>query len=314
RNKEEDEKPEASRAGRAENAQDPLTAAEGFAAENLYGARARHQPGERVGPPAEHGAMRSVIEYYQILFSHSSDDEALAGLAIGRAQVGVQATHLKLEAARLELKRKVGVGPIVDHVQDGSFVLAGAKFTLCFAQDNLLRTHSQRALLTRGKLPAAFLERGGQFAEVGGGHNRLTAHFTDRAGQKIASAEELRDEPRPGPLIKRAPVCELLDVAAVKDGDAVAQRERFLLVVCHKNERDAEPSLQGVQLDLQLPAQLEVEGGQGFVEQQHFGFVDERAGQRDALALAARELCRPARRQLDDAGFLHAFHHAAVDF
>ena len=40
---------------------------------------------------------------------------------------------------------------------------------------------------------------------------------------------------------------------------------------------------------------LRVEGGQGLVEQQHLRLEGERAGERDALLLAARELVRVAR-------------------
>ena len=42
--------------------------------------------------------------------------------------------------------------------------------------------------------------------------------------------------------------------------------------------------------DLRLSAELEVEGAQRLVEQQHVGPVDERPGQRDALLHATREL------------------------
>jgi hypothetical protein len=41
-----------------------------------------------------------------------------------------------------------------------------------------------------------------------------------------------------------------------------------------------------------LLAQLQVERAERLVEEQHRGVVDERAGQRDALLLAAGELAR----------------------
>ena len=47
-------------------------------------------------------------------------------------------------------------------------------------------------------------------------------------------------------------------------------------------------------LDAHLLAQLEVEVRQRLVEQQHRGIDHERARERDALALAARHLQRPA--------------------
>ena len=45
-----------------------------------------------------------------------------------------------------------------------------------------------------------------------------------------------------------------------------------------------------LELDLHLLAELEVEGAERLVEQQHLGPVDQRAGQGDPLPLAAGEL------------------------
>ena len=86
----------------------------------------------------------------------------------------------------------------------------------------------------------------------------------------------------------------LLDAAPVEDGQAVAHRERLLLVVGDVDERDPEVSLQRLQVDLHLLAELEVERAERLVEQQHLGPVDDRAGERDPLALAAGELRGPA--------------------
>ena len=57
-----------------------------------------------------------------------------------------------------------------------------------------------------------------------------------------------------------------------------------------------------LQLDLHLLAELEVECPERFVEQQHLRPVDERAGQRDPLPLAARELRRLPLPELRRAG------------
>ena len=62
------------------------------------------------------------------------------------------------------------------------------------------------------------------------------------------------------------------------------------LVVGDEDERDPDLVLDRLQLDLHLLAQLQVEGAERLVEQQHLRTVDERAGQRDALALTAGEL------------------------
>ncbi len=80
----------------------------------------------------------------------------------------------------------------------------------------------------------------------------------------------------------------------VEHGQPVAHRERLLLVVRDVDERDADRLLDVLELDLHLLAQLEVERAERLVQQQHAGPVDERAGERDALALSARELARLA--------------------
>ena len=57
-------------------------------------------------------------------------------------------------------------------------------------------------------------------------------------------------------------------------------------------EGDPDLALDLLQLDLHLLAQLQVERAERLVEQQHRRAVDERAGERHALHLAARELAR----------------------
>ena len=63
------------------------------------------------------------------------------------------------------------------------------------------------------------------------------------------------------------------------------------------DEGEAELLLQAHQLEARALAQLAVERGQRLVEQQELGPLDQRAGQRHALALAARELRRLARAE-----------------
>ena len=57
-----------------------------------------------------------------------------------------------------------------------------------------------------------------------------------------------------------------------------------------EHERDPDLLLQRLELDPQLLADLGVERAERLVEQQHRGSQDERARERDALLLAAREL------------------------
>ena len=87
---------------------------------------------------------------------------------------------------------------------------------------------------------------------------------------------------------------ELLDPPLVEDDEAVAHRERLLLVVGDEHERDPDLALDALELELHLLAQLQVERAERLVEQQHLGLVDDRARQRDPLSLAARELRRLA--------------------
>ena len=89
-------------------------------------------------------------------------------------------------------------------------------------------------------------------------------------------------------------VGDLLDDAVVHDRDAVGHRERLLLVVRDVDERRLRLRLDVLQLELHLLAELQVEGAERLVEQQRRGPVDERAGERDALLLAAGELARLA--------------------
>ena len=97
-----------------------------------------------------------------------------------------------------------------------------------------------------------------------------------------------------GLLVDLGRRADLLDAALVEHRDAVAHRQRLLLVVGDEDEGDADLALHLLQLDLHLLAQLEVERAERLVEQQHLGPVDQRPGQRDPLPLAARELVRLA--------------------
>ena len=86
-------------------------------------------------------------------------------------------------------------------------------------------------------------------------------------------------------LVQVARCAELLDAARVEDRDAVRESQRLFLIVRHEDECDAELTLDLLELDLHLLAQLEVEGAERLVEQQHLGLHDGRPGERDALTL-----------------------------
>ena len=128
------------------------------------------------------------------------------------------------------------------------------------------------------------------------------ARHLDCRGQEIGNAEESRDERRPRTFIELLGGPELLEPAAVHDGDGVGHRHGLLLVVRHVDEGDSELVLDALQEELHLLAQLEVERPERLVEQQHPRPADERAGQGHALLLPSGELLRLAvsePRQLD---------------
>ena len=71
-------------------------------------------------------------------------------------------------------------------------------------------------------------------------------------------------------------------------------RHRLLLVVGDVDDGEAEPLLQVADLLAHLAAQAGVEIGQRLVEQQHRRLQHQRARDRDALLLSARQLGRQA--------------------
>ncbi|ANH38029.1 hypothetical protein I601_1597 [Nocardioides dokdonensis FR1436] len=108
--------------------------------------------------------------------------------------------------------------------------------------------------------------------------------------EDVGGADEGGDVLRLGLLVDLARRAELDDAPLVEDGDPVAEGEGLLLVVGDEHEGDAELTLQGLQLDLHLLAQLEVERPERLVEEQDLGAHHDRPGQGDPLALASRQL------------------------
>ncbi len=128
--------------------------------------------------------------------------------------------------------------------------------------------------------------------------------LVDREVERVERADEVGDEGGRRMLVDLARRADLLDPAAVHDRDPVGHRERLVLVVRHVDERRPELVLDPLQLELHLLAQLHVERAERLVEEQRRRPVDERARERDALLLAARELPRAAALEaleLDDA-------------
>ena len=76
------------------------------------------------------------------------------------------------------------------------------------------------------------------------------------------------------------------------DADLVGHREGLVLVVGDEDRGRPLALEDFADFERQPLAQADVEVGEGFVEQQQFGARRQRAGQRDALLLAAGKLVR----------------------
>ena len=129
-------------------------------------------------------------------------------------------------------------------------------------------------------------------------YRRAAARLEHFGVKDVGGAEESGDERggrRGVDLLRRA---HLLDAALGQHGDLVAHGERFFLVMSHVDERDADLALHRAQFQLQLLAQLGVQGAERLVEQQHPRAQYQGPGQRDALLLAAGQLCRAPLREV----------------
>ena len=86
---------------------------------------------------------------------------------------------------------------------------------------------------------------------------------------------------------------DLSDDAVLEHHDLVGEGHRLDLVVGDEDHRGAKLALQPLDLDAGLVAQLGVEVGERFVEQEHFRLAHHGAADGNALSLPARELRRP---------------------
>jgi len=93
----------------------------------------------------------------------------------------------------------------------------------------------------------------------------------------------------------------LLNAAVAHHCYAVAQRHRLDLVVRHVKRGDGEPVEEAANLDAGLRAELGIQVGQRLVEQEQLGIAHQRAGDGEALLLAAGERARLAVEQLTEA-------------
>ena len=114
-------------------------------------------------------------------------------------------------------------------------------------------------------------------------------------------AAETGDEQVRGVRVQVRRRRELLQPAAVHHRDQVGHRHRFDLVVRDVERGDAELALQALDLTAHLQPQLRVEIRQRLVHQERLRVADDRARERDTLALAARQLARRPLEQVFNA-------------
>ena len=116
----------------------------------------------------------------------------------------------------------------------------------------------------------------------------------DLAVDDVGLADEVGDELRRGRIVELARRALLRDAALLHHHDAVRDGQRLLLIVGDVDGGEAEALLQLADLGAHAAAQAGVEVRQRLVEQQHLRLEHQRAGDGDALLLAARKLGRQA--------------------
>ena len=115
------------------------------------------------------------------------------------------------------------------------------------------------------------------------------------------AADEPGDEPVRRLVVQDLRRADLLEQAFAHDRDPAAHRHRLDLVVGDVDGRRPEALVDPGDLGAGLDAELRVEVRQRLVHQEHRRLADDRPAERDALALAARQLLRLAVEQLLEA-------------
>ena len=158
------------------------------------------------------------------------------------------------------------------------------------------RGGKRQALGAQGQHPAI----GGGVVVAADGKAALRAEQAPRfhaAAKEIGAADEARDEGvgRRSYRSRCEPTCCTPPFG--HDDEPVGHRQRLLLVVRDHHRGQPQLLLQLADLDAHFLPQLGVEIGQRLVEQQDVGLDHERAGERHALLLPARQFARQALRE-----------------
>ena len=120
-------------------------------------------------------------------------------------------------------------------------------------------------------------------------HLPVAGRFT---GNPVHRADELGHERRGRLGVQLARCGQLLQPAAAHHAHPVGHGQGLLLIVGDEQGGGVQPLLQRADLLAQLQPDLGVQRGQWLVQQQHARLDGQRAGQRDPLLLAARQLVR----------------------
>jgi hypothetical protein len=135
----------------------------------------------------------------------------------------------------------------------------------------------------------------------------------DPRGHVIDLTQKVHDEARAGLFVDLLGRAVLGDPPGVHHEHAVGQDHGLFLIVGDEERRDADPSLQFLQLEAHLLPQPGIEVGEGLVEEQHVRVRHERAPQRHALLLPARHLGRLATLEPDQVDQRHRVADPFVD-
>src|SRR5690606_40585184 len=130
------------------------------------------------------------------------------------------------------------------------------------------------------------------------------------AADQRAPADELRDEAARGLVVEIVARAPLREPAALHHADLVGHRKRLELIVRDQDRRHALVTEDPAHLARKAAAQRYVEARERLVEEQQPRPRRERACERDALLLAARQLVRVRTRASFEPDQLEELGHA----
>ena len=234
--------------------------------------------------------------------------DAVAGLG-DETRPGAGAQHLR---ADLEVDDVVGAERLDDMGFDGQVAVGGL-----MRDEHALRPDAERQFCAglAVELAEQFRRKG---KSLGGAFDRdaraaLRLRHRRRCDVHHRAADELRDEQvlRMGVDLGRA--ADLLQHALMHDDDAVGEAHRLDLVVGDVDGGRALLQVQALDLGAHLLAQLGVERADRLVHQHRLGPAHQRAPDRHALHVAARQRRRLLAEQMRDLERIGDAAHFAVD-